>query len=504
MAEKIRRAKSQSDIETMITQNATESFLNTTEAYQNYLDGASSVKITYYQIADEASRTNTSLEDTHEVVGQNSSLYYYRIKHIPARCASPLDILTQLTQRGLESFINGDLIFTPNTGIIPRSGEFFCYEDSSSPEVEQHLFQITNVNFDKPTNSKYYKIEFKLFNKNTDAIYSHVIKNFIYKADGSGNTDGVGDSVLITEEAAAKQENIDDLVDALIDKYIDNYYDPSMDTFSYQKALNATGTDFEYYWSPYVCNFIYRNDIISSENMDFLTEIWVREYPEQDFPNIYNERGYRKSIYRAAEVKDTSILDKPYDSFMSISAYDLNKPLNLPFFTTASRYRLVEVKHPYNPDFWMGAFNWIYGNEDEIFDEMDGNYKYTGELSTYLIERQFVDYNGNVVDKDKLLGKTFYKLKDANSPFDVTEMWHFDEDGNVFECDLNSIINSKETSDLANVDKLVMIFRDYINNEFTINDDTIKTLEDYYYEPSIRNYLLLPIIIYILQNYNAE
>lgn len=502
MAEKIRRPKSQSDVETIFTQNAAESYLDATKEYQDYLDGASKLNITYYQISDESSRTNTHLEDTHEVVGQNSSLYYYQIRNVPARGASQLDIVTQLTQRGLESFISSDLVLTPDTGIIPRSGEFFRYEDPNSPELEQHLFQITDVNFDKPTNSKYYKITFKLFNKNTDAILGHVVKKFVYKKNGNGNTDGVGDSVLITEESSALQENIDDLTDALIDKYIDSYYDASMDTFSYQKSLNAMGTDFEYYWSPYVCHFIYNNDIMTKSTMDFLTEIWVRDYTETDFPKIYNELGYRKSIYRAVEVKDINILDVPYGSFMEVSAYNLNVPLNLPFFTTASRYRLVEVKHPYNVDFWMGAFNWIYGNEDELFDTINGDYKYTGELGTYLIERQFVDYNGNVTNKDKLLNKTFYKLKDATSPFDVVEMWHFDADGNAYDCDITSIVNSKTPDDLVNVDPLIMILRDYMNNTFTVTDSVIKTLEDYYYEPSLRNYLLMPIIIYILQNYN--
>ena len=46
---------------------------------------------------------------------------------------------------------------------------------------------------------------------------------------------------------------------------------------------------------------------------------------------------------------------------------------------------------------------------------------------------------------------------------------------------------------------LVSIVKAYINKELTITGEDIEVLKDYYYKYSLRNYILIPVVIYILK-----
>ena len=495
-----------------IIDNTIENYKNATTAYADYFNGEAPVYIIYYQIADEASRTDSSLEDTHEVIGSNSSLHYYRIKNVPVYGISSLDILTQLTQRGLEDSITGEFIMIPNLGITPRRGEFFSIVDATSPELEQHLFVIYDAQYDRATSKKFFKCSYKLYPLNSDTIYSQVIKNFIYDPNGSGNTLGVGDSVLITEEESAQRDKIESLTDSLIDTFEEVYYNDGMDTFTYQKPLSRDGTLFEYYWSPYLCHFIYKNKVLEKTNQDFLTEIFIQDINESEYPGVYVEKGYRDSIFHAVETDDYSRLDKVYASFFEISAYDLNKPLNLPFFTSPEKYYLLDVMHPFNVDFWLGAFNWIWDTEDKRYDDIDKKYKYyssdTGNdgLVEYLYNAGAIDADGNPVLNSgfDLVNNTFYQIKDSQSYNDIIGMKRIPntENAEPFDADIISMITNNiegETDDL-----LIQILNGYFTKSLAITDSMISEIENYYFENTIRNYILLPIIIFILKNYTIK
>src|SRR5574344_656952 len=138
MSDKVRRQKD-------IIDGDISSLKSATKAYSDYFNGEAPVYITYYQIADAAAKVDSSLDDTSEVVGTNSSLKYYRIKNVPVYGLNTLDINNQLSQRGLESAITGDFVITPVLNIVPRGGEFFIINDSTAPDLAQHLFVITDV-----------------------------------------------------------------------------------------------------------------------------------------------------------------------------------------------------------------------------------------------------------------------------------------------------------------------------------------------------------------------
>lgn len=508
MADKVRRQKD-------IVKNNIVSYKSAVNEYQDYFAGESPVEIVYYQIADEASRTDTNLEDTHEVVGTNSSIKYYSIKNVLVHGISLLDISTQLTQRGIESFITGEFVITPELSINPRSGEFFSIVDETFPELSEHLFQITDVQYDRATSQKFYKCSYKLYPYNKDTILGQVIKKFVYDPSKLGNTDGVGDSVLITEETAVAKNKLQALCDSLIDKYEGLFYNEGMDTFTYQKALNKNGTEFEYYWCPYICHFIYKNNILEKTKRDFLTEIFVQDINESTHPGIYSEKGYRNSIWHAVEMHDSKLLNID-STFLEVSAYDLSKPLNLPFFSSGEKYNLLDVKYEFNTDFWLGAFNWVLDNEDIKYFNIPGTYKYSGELGPYLLQIGAIDAEGNtIIDSGiDLKEKVFYNLASDAQSFDINRMIYIPSNNKTdveeyinyptgdqvvpVDCDIKSLLASQY--DIVN-NYLFKILRVYFTGEtFTIDDTVIDYLENYYYENNMMTFILLPIVIYILQN----
>ncbi len=533
MSEKQRRQKD-------IVTNSIESYKSATKAYSDYFDGTSPVSIIYYQINNEASRTDSALYDTHELVGQNSSLRYNRIKNVPVYGINTLSISNSLSGSGYESTITGEFVMVPDLTINPKIGEFFTIVDSTSPELSTHLFVITDVQYDRATSQKFYQCQFKLYNKDTDELDpgycydesnhpdSQIMKHYVYDPSGNGNTNGVGDSVLITEEAAADKEKLTSMADSLIDKFEELFYNEGMDTFTYQKPLDSNGEEFEYFWSPYICHFIYKNDVLEKTDRDFLTEIFVQDVNEQEFPGVYSERGYRKSIYYAVEMADCKVMGDDA-SFMEISPYDLNRPLNLPFFSSGDKYTLLDVQHPVgknptNPAFWLGAFNWMFDDEDRPFQSIPDEFFFVGDFEEHLTDTlKVIDANGEanpdfalklkdgtiLTAEDMLTNQEYYQvtaLADVNVGSNIKKIWRIpgasdgDAESVPYICDIKSFISAEGQDEYADADLLLNIVKRYFNNTLTISDDLITRLNEYYYANDIKTYILLPIIIYILQN----
>ena len=76
------------------------------------------------------------------------------------------------------------------------------------------------------------------------------------------------------------------------------------------------------------------------------------------------------------------------------------------------------------------------------------------------------------------------------------------ENAEPFDADIISMITNNiegETDDL-----LIQILNGYFTKSLAITDSMISEIENYYFENTIRNYILLPIIIFILKNYTIQ
>ena len=476
-----------------IVKGYTESYLDANTKYSEYLNGTAPILVTYYQIIPEASREDYSLEDVHSLTGKNSPISYRRIKHVTIYGIDALNISNELTQRGIESSIAGSGIIVPAVPIRPVIGEFFVIEGYG---LDDHLFQISDVQYDKASSNKYYQFSYKLRKENTAIIFDNVIEECILQEKG----DGSGKLEIATEEEAATQETLQNLIDGLIDKYEKMFYDPELDNFIYKAVDQDDGGNYTncytYYFCPYINHFLHQTGAFDRYTSEFMTEIYISDITEELYPFIYNEDAYRNSIYYAVEMNDFDILNFT-SSFAGISSFNLSEPLTLPFFTTGEKYRLVELfnpgPEPKNMTFRYGAFHIILGNERELFGDID-------------FRKKFIDID----DLDELdecyeinSGDLLYQMHKDNpvAPINVYQVIaNEDGEGELVDANIHEMI--QDTDHFLDNDYFIFnIIRNYFNKTFAVTEDVVKAINNYYYKKTMTNYLLLPIVIYILKQY---
>jgi len=222
MGEKLRREK-------VIVERSINSFLKaTTEDYLKYFEG-SPTYITYYQLNSLASKQDESLETVHSLIGTNTPNKYKKIDDAVCYGVDTLDISNELNERGLLSNISGELIFLPDT-IKPYAGDFFTFDYDN---LREHLFRVNDVQYDKATPNKYFKIQFSLFQDNSEAIFNNVEDDyqFIYENIGGELSSVVKKSSLISSEEGKE------MVDSIIERYSKMFYSDDLDTFLFRNNL---------------------------------------------------------------------------------------------------------------------------------------------------------------------------------------------------------------------------------------------------------------------------
>lgn len=483
-----------------IVKNQVNDYLNATTAYSKYLNGEAPCYITYYQIIPEASREDYSLENVHSLVGTNSPIRYRKISNVPVYGIDRLAINNSFTERGIQSSINGTFVIVPSLKLRPVSGDFFVIEGN---ELEEHLFIVEDTQYDKATSQKYYQVSWKLHNESVAQIESNVIERCVVtenpnKSSGSGSLGDVnGDYLIVSEEEAANTEQLQKLVDGLIDKYIQLFYDEEMDMFVYT-PVDTTGTGIhDHYFCPYVQHFLYETQALSKYTSDFMEEIYISDINEFDYPYIYSEDAYRSSLYEAVLKEDYRIVSFE-SSFASIGTFNLNEPQTLPFFTSSEHYRLVELNNPL-PDpknlmFWVDAFHIILGNEKETLSLVP-KYKKFVDLSE--LEELDDCYEINAYDM-------LYKF-DAGNELKPVNAYVVIPDatgqGEVVEAGLTSMfLNTSTDQFVGNRFFIFNIIRNYFNKTLSLTDTVMKNINGYYYKRTMENYLLMPIVIYILKS----
>ena len=271
MADKLRRQKD-------VIKKALSSYLNATTSgkYLTYFEG-SPTYITYYQLDSMASLEDIGLETVNSLVGKNTPNKYKRIFSVPVWGVDALDVSNELSERGLQATVNGELLFLPNS-IRPYPGDFFVFEYEG---LEDHLFRIQDVQYDKLTPEKFYRCQYALYQNNTDEIFDNVCEDYECQYDSTNNT------ITITKSSdIAKQEESQNLVDGLIEKYDSRFYDEESDTFICRNK--NSGENGEYYWSPYLQHFLHETKALDPYNSEIMTEIYINDINKIDNKNMYS------------------------------------------------------------------------------------------------------------------------------------------------------------------------------------------------------------------------
>lgn len=486
MSTKLRREKD-------IIGRSVEKFVKaTTEDYSKWLEG-SPTYLTYYQLASEATKQDSSLENVHSLIGTNTPNKYKRIYDVVAYGASNMDPNTMIAEQGLTSELVGELVFIPDS-IRPYPGDFFVFD---TPGFESHLFRVTDVQFDKATLSRFYKIQFSIFPDSPDLIFDNVIDDLtlIYDNIGGQNT------TIVKQADAITKENVSKITDELITDYISDYYDEDMDTFVYKNS----NTD-KNYWMPYVQQFISETGIFSKYKQEIYSDIYIPKLSERDLgKEIFNERLYRDSIFYKIQRKNPSFTIE--DNFMLLTTASLKHSRNMPFFNSPDDYEHVGLFNKSESEIsWMFSFPFLF-KEPSRLSTVDPKFKIASfeELDPDVT----FEFNDILYLMDGLRVKGFSKRMLLPSS------------GSHFNIDAKALSTLEErlpapTNEHYDIDEALKTILDFFFEgesyktpsgeikqlpEFEVDEDRLLALNDLYLENSFRNYILVPLLIYVLKKY---
>lgn len=481
MADKLRRQKD-------VIKKALSSYLNATTSgkYLTYFEG-SPTYITYYQLDSMASLEDIGLETVNSLVGKNTPNKYKRIFSVPVWGVDALDVSNELSERGLQATVNGELLFLPNS-IRPYPGDFFVFEYEG---LEDHLFRIQDVQYDKLTPEKFYRCQYALYQNNTDEIFDNVCEDYECQYDSTNNT------ITITKSSdIAKQEESQNLVDGLIEKYDSLFYDEESDTFICRnKNSNENG---EYYWSPYLQHFLHETKALDPYNSEIMTEIYINDINEIDNGNIYSEEAYRNSLFRSIQIQDKEM---NFDmNFLCVSDYNLKCTRNLPFFMSPLQFKLVTPivrKSPDDPTAYLNAFPIFFTKNFQLFKDVDHYHKIHELDELHIANIEPYIKNGDLIYECRRHELEPTKILMAIETFDKDVDETFLE---IHDVSIENLIKEgTDTSKFENFE-LFNIIKNYLNGTFKLTEDVVNTLNNLYYKPSVENYIMIPLVLYILKD----
>lgn len=482
MADRIRREKD-------IIKSTVSNYLQTTtnSSYLSYFEG-SPTYITYYQIDSTASLQDVGLETVNSLVGKNSPTKYKRILSVPVWGVDAIDVSNQLSERGLESSASGELLFLPNS-IRPYPGDFFVFEYDG---LEDHLFRINDVQYDKLTPEKYFRAQYSLYPNNAEDIFDNVSSEYECKYDPNGQ---IGSSTAIVNKVTEDLNNsAKELTDGLIDKYQTMYYDDDMDSFVYHGHDGGSPSGNEIcYWSPYLQHFLHDTKALTKYNDEILTEVYINDINEVDNREIYSESAYRNSLFWKVITQDNHL---DFDNnFLCVTNYELKNTRNLPFFMSPYKFQLVAPieAEDNGVNKYLNAFPILFSNNKngfKLFKDVDHYHKVHVLDEAHLTRIEPYLHDGDIVyecNKHELEPTAITLITDNNGNLNVTDA--------SIETLIKPDVDTSTYEDLA----MLNIIKSYLNDSLVLNDDLIKKLNDLYYKPSVATYVLMPIIIYILR-----
>lgn len=523
MADKLRRTRD-------LVRKTSDRYLETvTGKYSEWLDG-SPTTIIYYRLDDVATKQDSSLENVHSLTGANSPNKYQKINEVTVWGVEMMEVMNEINEKGLQSLVNGELIIRPDT-IKPYPGDFFVFD---YPGLEEHLFRIDDVQFDRATPKKFYRVGYNLYPNNADEIFGNVIEEYVLNHEGIGGAE----MSVITKANSETAERTKDLVDAMLDRYTTLFYDVDMDMFIHETVNHETSDPF-YIWSPYLQKFMHNNKIMNKYNPELLTEFYIVDL-DQKTNDFFNNLGYRNSIFKKVENQDNRLTLQ--NSLMGvITNYDINQIRNLPFGYTSGEYRFVDVEH--GLEFYFDAFHILEQEYYERFDTLDDKYKFVDNSELIVKERNYSvgDIVYRVSPTSRIIPEDVFKITNitettinatAMTAGEIYEIVSVGDtpwtsfgavtgiSGEVFTATgpatgsgtvkersytYFGISFSSLVQDLAGTDTyladhyLFSIIRDHLNGDLSLDDTLLTNLNDHYFDITFEDYIMMPMVIFVLK-----
>jgi hypothetical protein len=464
MADKIRREKD------LITRTIDRYKDTTLKDYARYFEG-SPTYVTYYQLDMDATKQDTNLENVHSLVGASTPNKYKKIEDVVIYGVDAMQISNEIGDKGLQSLITGDFVLLPDS-IRPYPGDFFKFDDT---DLTEHLFRVNDVQYDKASPRKFFRCQYSLWQDNTgilgemneDGTYKNVSDEYVldYKSIG-GET-----SAVIKKADAAMADRIKLLVDGLIEKYQVLFYEEDMDNFLLPVPTSA---GMVYYWLPYLQRFVHDHKVLDKYKGDFMSEIYVNNMASYIIPNIFDDVAYYNSIFRKVEIQEPLVFDNSFVSIDDIT--EIKKTKTLPFSFGLADYKLVQLNKDNLAK--INSVHLLYQNVDQRLSMLDSKFKIAnptgGEMD---IDPENYDDGDIIYELNSLSLPAAIYRKIANNLSSISF-----GDGQIIAGE--TIYN--------------LIVR-YINKTLDVTDELLIEINNLFLVPSLKNYILVPIMIYILK-----
>jgi hypothetical protein len=456
--DKIRRQKD------LITRTVDKFKQTTSVDYARYFEG-SPTYVTYYQLDDIATRQDTNLENVHSLVGRSSPNKYKKIHDVVIYGVDAITIQNDITEKGLQSLISGDFVLLPDS-IRPYPGDFFVFDEA---DLGTHLFRINDVQYDRASPKKFFRCLFSLWPENSELIFGNVIEDFVLDYQTTS-----GENFAVIKKAdAVVSDKIKLMVDSIIDRYRTLFYDEDMDTF-------VCNTEEGNLWLPYLQRFMSENDLMTKYEEGFMEEIYIGKLDQSISPTLFSDQAYHDSIFTRVQ-KQLPLTFK--NTFLSYDVvFDLKKTRNLPFFHSSLEFKTLLV---HKDDFsFPYSFHFLFQKLSDAFKD-------------YPSELKFLE--NDEVNIDELdVGTIFYEVRPNTTP------------SNVYRIEL--VNNSKvaksisfgENLDISgeliyNIISKYLVTDEQSPRYLVITEAILTEINNMFIDGSIKNYVLLPILIYILK-----
>jgi hypothetical protein len=161
--------------ESTIFQNKIADYLKkSTEEYSKFFEGRATF-VTLFSKNMISSFHESTLDNSVELIGQESTIRYNKYQNFPLWQFPTLDLNLDEGEMGLNTEINGECVILPESKLEPLVDDYF-YLDGLP---EHYLFRINKVNYDKISGKQYYKIEFTLEFYDMESVDKQVVDVFI-------------------------------------------------------------------------------------------------------------------------------------------------------------------------------------------------------------------------------------------------------------------------------------------------------------------------------------
>lgn len=535
-----------------------ESFQEQLERTYSPLQEGSYIPVIYYQIDSNKSRVDGSLDVAQNIIGSSSSKKYKKIIGVPMfGISNGINYELEMSDTSFKNMAAGQGYLVPGT-IKPNADDFFIIDRQG---LANHLFKVTNIDFNTANPNKYYQINFELYQNPASDITGNVSNEYRFLMENMGSNL----NTIVKSADDYLMQIAKSTVDTLIDKYTFSFYDYAYDTFTLRANYIGDYTNNTKIWNPYLIRFLSDKEIIDKYEYNMMTEIYVPQYFEGGYGFWFKDDIWMDSLYNKIITKQTLTNIDLYTTVDTLSS--LTKWIKLPFYQSAETILLDSFANEYTMNYIdvpAEAIQVVPASQRPYFiglksifskDVYDrGPQPYISYLDDkYLYELEYFSTNAKAIWDGSKTGDTYYVynnnsgnidniyvvtgtpgevypgtdeaaiLEDNryfnllntyvsdnpvgktlcffNTKMEMTSSWSIITDGvNTFLGKFDGTMFSGTSTQIQN--ELVDIIRDYYNGYNNITEGLLVALQKINIRrDSAESYYLIPLVIFVLKQF---